>query len=426
VLLGYFDEVTTRFGIRDRIRFETEVTEARFDDAAKRWQVRVRRVGGREETLTANAVIAAVGQLNRPRFPDIPGRERFAGPAFHSAQWRHDVDLAGKRIGVIGTGASAFQFVPVIAESAAKVTIFQRTPPWVSPRAEYFQDIPAGKHWLLNHVPYYARWYRFFMFWRTSEGLLGSVRRDPSWNDEARSVSPQNDMLRQLLTGWITEILGDDPELLRKAIPKYPPAGKRMLVDDGRWLRTLRRENVVLTDEPIREITETGVVTRSGARHDVDVLVYGTGFTASEFLTPMKIYGRSGRELHDHWAGDARAYLGITVPGYPNLFCMYGPNTNIVVNGSIIFFSECEMRYILGCLRLLLTSGREVLDCRGDVHDRFNERIDAGNREMAWGSPHVSSWYKNRKGRVTQNWPFTLLEYWSRTRRPDPHDFVLS
>jgi len=424
-LLGYFDEMATQYGVRGNIRFSTEVKAARFDEAQGVWHVEVETRDGGRETLTANAVIAAVGQLNRPRFPDIPGRERFLGPSFHSAEWRHDVNLAGKRIGVIGTGASAFQFVPVIAKEAAHITIFQRTPPWISPRPDYFEYIPEGKHWLLNHVPFYAKWYRFWMFWRTSEGLLGSVKRDPSWNDQSRSISPQNDVLRQMLTAWITEMVGDDADLLAKTIPNYPPAGKRMLVDDGTWLRALKRDNVTVTTDPIREITATGIVTKGGTVHDFDVIVFGTGFKASDFLTPMNIYGLNGRELHEHWNGDARAYLGMTVPGFPNFFCMYGPNTNIVVNGSIIFFSECEMRYIMGCLRLLLEGGHKVLECRQDVHDRFNARIDAGNQEMAWGAPNVSSWYKNKRGRVTQNWPFTLLEFWSRTRTPDPEDFAL-
>ncbi len=421
VLLDYFDGIASEYGLRDHIRFNTEVNAARYDESTNTWRVEVQTPKG-TETLHANAVISAVGQLNRPRFPDVPGRDTFAGPAFHSAQWRHDVDLKGKRVGVIGTGASAFQFVPVIAKEAAQVTIFQRTPPWVSPREEYFQYIPDAKHWLLNHVPFYAKWYRFWMFWRTSEGLLGSVTLDSSWNDQQRSTSAENDALRQLLTAWITEVVGDDADLLAKTIPQYPPAGKRMLVDDGTWLRALKRDNVLVTTDPIKAITPKGITTQNGA-HDFDVVIYGTGFQASNFLTPMKVYGKGGVELHDQWDGDARAYLGITIPGYPNFFCMYGPNTNIVVNGSIVFFSECEMRYILGCIGLLMKRDSQAMDCRRDIHDAYNQRIDEGNLRMAWGSPHVSSWYKNKKGRVTQNWPFTLLEYWNRTRVPNPDDF---
>jgi 4-hydroxyacetophenone monooxygenase len=182
---------------------------------------------------------------------------------------------------------------------------------------------------------------------------------------------------------------------------------------------------VRLVTDPIREITPAGVVTADGEEHAVDVLIYDTGFQASKFLTPMQVTGRAGIDLHEQWAGDARAYLGVTIPGFPNLFCLYGPNTNIVVNGSIIYFSECGVRYILGCLEHVLRSGAAALEVRKDVHDEFNERVDAENRMMAWGWSEVNSWYKNEHGHVAQNWPFTLLEYWQRTLRPDPDDFEL-
>ncbi|MFW6092427.1 MAG: SDR family NAD(P)-dependent oxidoreductase [Pseudomonadota bacterium] len=423
-LLSYFQRVATEYGIRDAIRFNTEVEEAAFDEATGTWRVSVAGRDGRKEVLEANAVISAVGQLNRPRLPDVPGRDSFRGPAFHSARWDHDVSLEGKRVAVIGTGASAFQFVPRVAEQASEVAVFQRTPPWMSPTPEYFEEIPSEKHWLLNHVPYYAKWYRFWMFWRTAEGLLPAARRDPAWNDQERSVSALNDELRQMLTEYVRELCDGDDDLFEKSIPDYPPAGKRMLRDDGTYLRALQRDNVELITDPVAEITETGLVTESGRELEVDVIIYGTGFQADKFLWPMKIYGRGGRELHEQWNGDPRAYLGITVPGFPNLFCCYGPNTNIVVNGSIIFFSECEVRYILGCIGLLLQEGHAAIDCRPEVHDAYNREIDAANAEMAWGVPNVDSWYKNDQGRVTQNWPFSLLEFWERTRAPDPEDFV--
>jgi 4-hydroxyacetophenone monooxygenase len=196
-----------------------------------------------------------------------------------------------------------------------------------------------------------------------------------------------------------------------------------MLRDDGRYLQTLKRDDVHLVTDRIREITPTGVVTESGRSYEADVLIYGTGFQANRFLWPMKVKGRGGIDLQTHWDGDPRAYLGITVPGFPNLFLCYGPNTNIVVNGSIIFFSECEIRYVLGCIKLLLQEGRAALDCKAEVHEAYNRQVDAGNANMAWGAPNVSSWYKNEKGRVTQNWPFSLLEFWTRTREPDPADY---
>jgi 4-hydroxyacetophenone monooxygenase len=423
VLREYFAHCATKYQLRDHIRFGTEVQESVWDEGRQRWSVHARGADGQPVVIDANAVICAVGQLNRPRFPDIPGRERFAGTAFHSARWEHEHDLRGKRIAVIGTGASAFQFVPEIAKVAGDVVVFQRTPPWVMPTENYHADIPAGKHWLLNHVPYYAKWFRFSVFWRTSEGLLPMVKVDSAWKDTSLSVSAANEQLRLLLIENIKANLGNDPDLVAKCTPKYPPGGKRMLLDNGNWLRTLKRDNVHLVTDPISEITAHGIRTESGAEHPADVLIYGTGFHASHFFSPMKFKGIGGRDLHAHWNGDPRAYMGITIPQFPNLFCLYGPNTNIVVNGSIIFFSECEMRYVLGCLKLLLAHGHAAMNCRQDVHDAYNERIDAGNRLMAWGTPHVRSWYKNANGRVTQNWPFTLREYWQQTQQPQPEDY---
>ena len=421
VLLDYFDRIATEFGIRDNIRLSTEVIEARYQEGGQ-WQVKVRGDDG-EDTITANAIITAVGQLNRPKLPDIEGLDSFQGPAFHTAQWEAEHDLKGKRIIVIGTGASAFQTVPEVAQVAGRVTVFQRTPPWVAPRPEYHDAITGGKHWLLNHVPFYAKWFRFWMFWTTGEGLLSMVKRDPAWNETDRSISEANDQLRAMLTANVERMVGDDPELFAKCVPAYPPAGKRMLVDNGHWFRALKRDNVELVTDPIARILPDGVETESGRRVAADILIYGTGFHASRILFPMKIYGQGGVELRERWGADPRAYLGVVMPGYPNLFCCYGPNTNIVVNGSIIFFSECEVRYIMGCLKLLIADGKAAMNCRQDVHDAYNQKIDAGNLDMAWGSDNVSSWYKNENGRVTQNWPFTLLEFWHQTRAPERDDY---
>src|SRR5690606_9946752 len=226
-------------------------------------------------------------------------------------------------------------------------------------------------------------------------------------------------------TAYLESEFASRPDLLEKVVPKYPPAAKRLLRDNGVWAGALMRDNVALITEPICEITPKGIVTADGREHEVDVLIYGTGFQASKFLTPMQVTGRGALDLHEHWQGDARAYLGITVPGFPNLFCLYGPNTNIVINGSIIYFSECGVRYILGCIRLLLERGKRALEVEQGVDDAFNEAVDAQNRRMSWGWSDVNSWYKNEHGRVAQNWPFTLLEYWQRTLAPEPDEYVL-
>ena len=426
VLLEYFRDVAQRHALKDHIRFETEVAELRFDEDRGLWRARLKLEGGADEWVEATAVITAVGQLNRPRLPDIPGRDSFKGTSFHSAQWRHDVDLTDKTVAVIGTGASAFQFVPEIVGKVAHLEVFQRTPPWCFPTPNYHADVAEGKKWTLENVPFYDRWYRFWLLWMATDGLLPAVRTDPDWQGGPTAVSAANKVFRDMVVAMLQNQITGRPDLLDKVVPQYPLGGKRALLDNGVWLKALQQPNVDLITTPIKAISETGVITDDGAQHDADVIIYGTGFTASRFLSPIKIVGRGGVDLHQQWDGDARAYLGMTAPNFPNLFMIYGPNTNIVVNGSIIFFSECSVRYILGCLELLAQTGAAALEVKQDVHDAFNVRIDAGNQLMAWGAPQVTSWYKNEKGRVTQNWPFALVDYWRATLKPDPADFTLT
>jgi 4-hydroxyacetophenone monooxygenase len=417
-LLEYFRSCAEHFGLREVIRFGVEVEACEFDDTSGRWRLRLG--DGTEEV--ADIVVSAVGQLNRPLWPDIDGMESFGGQSFHSARWDHSVDLTGKRVGVIGTGASAMQIVPAIAGQPAHLTVFQRTPAWLAPTPAYTEPLSAGVRWLIDHVPGYTRWDSLWQFWKMHEGLLPAAAVDPAWTGEG-SVSALNDMVRMLLTMYLQGEF-PDPAIQAKVVPSYPPIAKRIVRDDGAWGRALARDDVELVAEPIVAIDESGVKTTKG-HHPLDVIVYATGFQASQFLTPMAVTGRDSADLHAGWAGDARAYLGMTVPGFPNLFMLYGPNTNIVINGSIIYFSECEVTYLLDAVRLLLAGDHRTIEVRGDVHDAYNAEVDAANEMMAWGASSVSSWYKNAKGRVSQNWPFSLLEFWRRTRAVDPDDYLI-
>src|SRR5215211_5460318 len=321
----YFEQCVDEFGIRPNIRFSTEVTSITYDEDAAVWTLELVGKDGREETLEANAVISAVGQLNRPQLPSIEGRESFAGPSFHSAQWDHGVDLTGKRVGVIGTGCSSAQFTPIIAEQVAELEIFQRTPNWFFPMPQYHDPVPEAFQWALQHIPYYRQLYRFWLFWRSAETLRPMAEVDPAWPHQDRSVSELNDMLRVMLTEAIEAQYIDHPELLDKALPKYPPASKRIIVDNGAWSQALKRDNVTLTTVDIERITPDGAVTVDGHLHRFDVLIYATGFQPSRFLMPMKVVGRGGVDLHSSWDGDARAYLGITIPRFPNFYVLYGP-----------------------------------------------------------------------------------------------------
>jgi 4-hydroxyacetophenone monooxygenase len=425
VLLEYFRGIAEKYNLRKHIRFETLVETLAWDEGRAVWRATLKGKDGKAEVVEANVVVTAVGQLNRPRFPDIEGLGSFEGPAFHSAEWRHDVDLKGKRVAVIGTGASAYQFVPEIAPDVAQLTVFQRTPPWGLPVPHYHEDVPESMKWVLEHVPYFDKWYRFWLFWMTTEGFLPMVKSDPAWNGAPTAVGPENAMLREMAAQALQAQVVDRPDLADKVIPQYPIGGKRAVLDNGVWLGALKRDNVQLVTDKVAKITPKGVLTADGVQHEVDVLIYGTGFQASNFLSFLKVKGRGGRDLHETWGGDARAYLGMTVPDFPNFFITYGPNTNIVVNGSIVFFSECSVRYIVGCLKLLAESGARAMEPKRAVHDDFNRRVDEANAGWAWGSPNVSSWYKNSFGRVSQNWPFGLIDYWRATLAPNPDDFVL-
>jgi 4-hydroxyacetophenone monooxygenase len=246
---------------------------------------------------------------------------------------------------------------------------------------------------------------------------------DPAWERPELALNASNDALRRQLTDYIRTEVGGDPQLFAKALPDYPPLGKRLLLDSG-WYRNLTRPNVELVTDPVRAIEKDRLVTGKGA-YPADVLILSTGFQAGRFLWPMAITGRGGAKLHELWDGgeNPRAYLGITVPRFPNLFCLYGPNTNPVV-GSVIFMLECQVRYTLGCLRELLESGRRSIECRPDVHDAYNERLDAQHERMVWRHPRVRSYYNNRAGRVITNVPWRLIDYWRMTLAPEPADFI--
>jgi 4-hydroxyacetophenone monooxygenase len=426
-LQAYFQGVMERHEIEPHVRWETEVVGATWDDASATWSVRVRNPDGAEEVLSARAVISAVGQLNRPMIPDIEGRDEFAGPSFHSAQWDHDVDLTGRRVAMIGAGASGFQIAPAIAEQVAHLTIFQRTAQWMFPNPNYHEPVGPGVRWALRHLPFYGRWYRFLLFWPGCDKGLDAARVDPDYTgDPQQAVSEVNDFARQMFTDWITSQVGDDPDLLAKVLPDYPATGKRTLQDNGSWLRTLRRDDVDLVRTPIERIEADAVVTVDGERHPADVLVLATGFQVSKALYPMQIIGREGLDLREWWGERPAAYLGITVPGFPNFFCMYGPGTNLAHGGSLILHSECQIRYIVRALEILADEGHAAMEPRPERYEDWHRRSQAELATLVWTQPSIRhSFYKNAHGEIHGLSPWRLVDYWAWTRTVDPADYVV-
>ncbi len=424
-LQAYFQTVMDRYDIGRHVLWETEVTTASWDDDTATWSVQARDRKGATTTLTARAVISAVGQLNRPHVPDIDGQQNFAGPAFHSSEWDHSVDLRGKCVAMIGAGASGFQIAPAIAGDVERLSVFQRTAQWMFPNPNYHEAVGPGVQWALRHLPFYGRWYRFLLFWPGCDKGLAAAYVDPDYPDQQKAVSEINEITRIMFTEWISSQVGDDAELLAKVVPDYPATGKRTLQDNGSWLRALTRDNVELVRTGIERIEQDAVVAEDATRYPADVIVYATGFQANKVLWPMTISGRGGEILSERWGERPSAYLGITVPGFPNFFCMYGPGTNLASGGSLIFHSECQMRYITECLELLIAGGHKSMEPTEEKTADWRDRSQAEMRRMVWSQPSIKhSFYKNSFGEVYGLSPWRLVDYWTWTREPDPDDFV--
>jgi 4-hydroxyacetophenone monooxygenase len=418
----YFSQSFDLVGARPSARFGTTAVRAEYDEATARWIVTLRAADGGLEILAFNAVVTAVGILNQPKLPDVPGLERFQGPSFHSSSWPGGLDLSGKRVAVIGSGASAMQIVPAIADQVGQLVIFQRTPQWVAPFDKFQEPIDEDIRYLLRTYPIYRAWYFLKLYWQFGDKVLDSLRKDPSWPHQERAVNARNDGHREFFTQYIRDELGDRTDLFDKVLPAYPPYGKRILLDNG-WYQALRRPNVTLVSEAVESVTATGVVTASGGSHDVDVLVWATGFEASRFVSSLAVVGRGALTLRQAWDDDdARAYLGVSVPGFPNFFMMGGPNS-FPGSGSFMYFMEVQMRYIARLLADMLRTGAPAIVVRQDVFDEYNDLVDRTSQLTVWTHPGTNTYFRNARGRLVFVSPFRNVEYWTRARQSSIEDY---
>jgi 4-hydroxyacetophenone monooxygenase len=369
-------------------------------------------------------LVSGVGHFNRPHIPPIEGLDEFAGPCMHTARWDHTVQLAGKRIAVVGSGASAMQLVPALAGTAAQVVIFQRARQWAVPHPNCGRPVsPAVRH-LLEYVPHYASWYRLRQLWRFGDRLHSALQVDPSWPDQEFSVSAINDKHRRAVTYYIESELEGRPDLLAGSVPDYPIYGKRPLIDHG-WYRALRRHDVQLVSAAVSAVRDRTLVTDAGDEYEVDVIALATGFKTLDLLGGMEIVGRSGRSLHQTWGSqDARAYLGMAVPEFPNFFMLFGPNTNAGHGGSAFLHTEFQTRYVMQAIAMMLDQGLTSIECRPDVHDAYIADLDAALSRTVWAHPGVTNYYRNAAGRIVGSSPWTYLEYWLRTRQVQPSDYI--
>jgi len=397
VILDYLEELVERHQLKPHLRLNTEIAEVRFDEAEQRWHLR----SADGEPFTADIVVSGLGQLNRPAIPHLPGLDSFEGTVFHSARWNHDHDLTGRNVAVIGTGASAIQFVPRVARDAGHLTLFQRSANWIAPKRD--REYSERTKQLLNRVPALDRAYRA-LIWSSFESRWFVFR--------------QGSRLGKMFSKACLQHLQDqvpDPELRRKLRPDYTIGCKRILISDD-YYPAVAQPNVDLVTDAVARVEPNAVITTEGERHEVDTLIFGTGFETMGFLAPMEVVGRDGRRLHDDWSDGAEAYLGLTVTGFPNLFLLYGPNTNLGHN-SIIFMLECQFRWILEMIRTIKGDDLAWVDVRPAAQSDFNRTIESMMAGSVWKAG-CHSWYKNEAGKVTNNWPGFTLRYWQETRRP--------
>jgi cation diffusion facilitator CzcD-associated flavoprotein CzcO len=403
-LLAYSTECAIKYGLLPHCRFNAEVTRAQFNDSSSTWTLTC----ANGATIEADFVVAGVGQLNRPSIPDFAGRESFAGPQFHSAEWDHSVDLTGKRVAVVGSAASAVQFVPQIAPLVAKLTVYQRSANWLIPRKDRLYW-PSTQR-LLTRFPRLARAYHDFQWLYFGEMQLTPLMKQVKLARVYARWRSLGHLRRQV----------KDPALRAKLVPDYPIGAKRVLFNDD-YYPALTRRNVELVTDGIETILPAAIRTKSGSTIPADVIIYATGFKSTEFLAPMTITGKGGLELRSEWNKGARAYLGVTVSGFPNFFILYGPNTNLGHN-SILVMIEAQVGYILDLMRKMQAKGIERADVKRTVMDEYNRALQADLAKSVW-STIGASWYKLADGTITNNWPHSTIRYRKLLREAKLEDY---
>ncbi|MFB9836599.1 flavin-containing monooxygenase [Actinoallomurus acaciae] len=403
---AYLRRCVDKYGLAPHIRYGAVADSLEWDDEARHWRVAL----GDGTVLTPKAVVSGIGALHVPSLPNIPGAERFTGTAFHSARWDHSCDLTGKRVAVIGTGASAIQFVPKVAERAASLRVFQRTPPWVQPKPDFV--FPTWARGLFRYVPGAARAFRDTIYWVLEARAVG-------FTISPKLMAPQEKVARAHIARQVP-----DPELRAKVTPDYTIGCKRILLSSD-YYPALSRPHVDVVTGDIAEITETGLVTADGTAHEADVIIYGTGFKVTDALAEQRIVGRGGVKIQEAWADGIEAHHGVTIAGFPNLFMLLGPNTGLGHN-SVVFMIESQVQHVLSCLRLLEEEKADVIEVRPDAQRRFNRGLQRRLRKAVWNEGGCKSWYLDDQGVNRTLWPGFTFEYWARTRKARRRDYDLS
>jgi 4-hydroxyacetophenone monooxygenase len=421
-VLAYLNEIADEYTLRDQIQFGTSIHAAHFNEEQSRWDLEIDTPQGRVCKSVA-VLVTAVGHLSLPKIPPFPGLDQFQGKYCHSAQWDHSIELDDKRVVLVGGGASANQIGPAVAHRVKRLTVMQRSAHWMTSVPRYHGLVTEDEKIALARIPAYARWFRARTLLSMNDFMRPAALIDPDWKGPEGTINAFNEKMRTNLTAYIHKELDGRDDLIATLTPKYPPFLKRMLRDNG-WYSMMRRDNVDLVTDGIERFVENGIITKDGRVIEADVVVFATGFAASDMLTTVDVEGIEGRRIREVWADEnPRAHLGISVPGFPNMFVLYGPNTNIGTGGSIFFQAEVQTAYIAQMVRNMIDQKIGSVEVRQDVHDEYNRRMDARLKQMVWMVPSGDTWYRNKHGRVTSNMPWSSLEYWLMCRHPNLEGF---
>ncbi|WP_421990813.1 flavin-containing monooxygenase [Qipengyuania sp.] len=419
---NYLLDTAREFGLYECARFNTHVEEARWNDTSERWDVTVTAPDGKRETHSADYLFSAVGILNIPKYPKIEGLDRFAGEVYHTSRWPSDVDLAGKRVAVIGNGASGMQVAPAIADEVESLTLFARSKQWAAPFPQFRKTIPDGVRYLMQVVPLYRAWLEQRLSWTFNDRVHGTLFRDPQWKHPERAVNKINDGHRRAFTRYVHEELEDRPDLIEHVLPDYPPFAKRMLLDNG-WYRTIKKPNVKLIPEHLARVEGSTLYSSSGETVEADVIILATGFQTTNVLGSYDIIGLGGEVLREKWGeDDAAAYLGTLVPGFPNFFILLGPNVGSGHGGSMIRNIENQMHFAGEVILSASNRGAQTVEVRDKVYEDYLRKIDEAHDKLVWTHPGTENWYRNSKGRVVAITPWRNDAFWRMTRKPDVND----
>ncbi|WP_099250053.1 NAD(P)/FAD-dependent oxidoreductase [Mycobacterium sp. shizuoka-1] len=422
---SYLVALADKHDLRRHIRFGTEVEALWWDEQRQQWQIHSRAADGVRNVDYASVVVTAAGYLNRPRFPDLKGRDTFSGTSIHSAQWDPTLDLAGKKVAVIGAGCTAVQIVDACVDEVEHLTVFQRQPHWVAPRKRLSDEVPEHRRYLGRVLPFYAMWHRLKSYWGTADNNYPIILQDPEWSQTHVSISPANDVLLQLCLDYIDRMFGAGTELARKVTPDFAPYGKRIIRDPGGYYAALKRAHVDVEAAEPAEVNPDGIVTADGRQIDLDVIIYATGYHL-DFLSTVDIRGRGGKTLAGEWGDSPRAYRGGTVPGFPNLFITSAPNYSPGHGAGANFSMEVLAHFIMECLQLMALRDATTIEVTESAFEEYVAGIDRAMQRTVWcHTPNAHTYYRSESGRVVVATPYRLVDLWQQHRAPIEDDFIL-